>query len=234
MTDRGGKNLRYAGDEPWRDPVLAENRPNVVFVYATAGGGTASWGSYCESSLIARVTSLTASTVSVAVARYAQPPAGDACGGMGVGLTRLSVTLTRPLGTRTLVDANDGGARQVLDPAMVLKPSYLPPGYTGGQATWADQPAGAATRQYHGPGAELTITVGPAPLPQRAVHIVERATVREHPATVSYSLGFEQDILIAWNEDATHAANLYQTSSYDKTHPALTAEQLVRIANSLH
>jgi hypothetical protein len=51
------------------------------------------------------------------------------------------VTLAQPLDARALIDAKDGATRHVLDPATVLKPSYLPAGYTGGQATWfADRP----------------------------------------------------------------------------------------------
>jgi hypothetical protein len=237
--ERAGKILRYAGDAPWQDPVLDENDPNIVYVYADQNRGTASWGSYCQATPVARLVSQTASAVTVAVARYAEPlpkPARGvevACPAVGLGAVRLKVELAQPLGTRSLIDAHDGAARIVLDPATVLKPSYLPAGYTGGQPTWAGQPPQAATRQYHGPGSSLTVTIGPASLNRSAEHIIEHTTVRGHPATVSNTPGFEQDILIAWNEDATHTATLYQASHYDKAHPPLTADQLVRIANSL-
>ncbi len=45
--------------------------------------------------------------------------------------------------------------------------------------------------------------------------------------------GFEQDMLVAWSEDATHAVTVYQMSYYEKAHPPLTTDQLVWIANSL-
>jgi hypothetical protein len=240
---QGHTTLHYVGDEAWRDPVLDESSASTVYVYAEVQpGGTASWGSYCDVHPVARIVSQTATRVTVAVGKYAAPPSSDpaavGCYDIKLGAARLVVDLAAPLGTRSLIDARDGSARQVLDPATVLKPSYLPRDYTGGQATWAeDSPlggsAGAAVRTYRGPGSTLTVTVGPAPLAQRAVHVVDHTTVRGHPATVSYSPGFEQDILIAWNEDAVHAANLYQTSNYNRKNLALTMDQLLRVANSL-
>jgi hypothetical protein len=239
IMQRAGKILRYAGAGPWRDPVLSEDDPNLVYVYADQLGGIASWGRYGECTPIARAVSQTASAVTVAVTKYAQPlpkpPPGTTGAGFGpaLALVRLEVDLAEPLGTRSLLDAHDGVTHVVLDPATVLKPSYLPADYTGGQATWAGVPRHGATRLYHGPGSWLTVEVGPASLNRSAEHIIEHTTVRGHPATVSNTPGFEQDILITWNEDATHAAALSQTSRYEEAHPALTAEQLVRIANSL-
>jgi hypothetical protein len=235
---RAGKILHYAGDAPWRDPVLSEDDPNMVYVYADQLSGIASGGRYGECMPIARAVSQTASAVTVAVTIYAQPLPKPAPGteigfGPGLALVRLEVDVSEPLGTRSLIDAHDGVTHVVLDPTTVLKPSYLPADYTGGQATWAGVPRHGATRQYHGPGSWLTVEVGPASLNRSAEHIIEHTTVRGHPAVVSNSPGFEQDILIAWNEDATHAARLSQTSRYEEAHPALTAEQLVRIANSL-
>jgi hypothetical protein len=237
--EHAGKVLRYVGDGPWRDPVLDEDDPSIVYVYADQNGGTASWGAYCQATPVARLVSQTTSAVTVAVAGYAEPlpkPAPGtevACPAIGLGAFRLKVDLAQPLGTRTLIDAHDGAAQVVLDPATVLKPNYLPAGYTGGQPTWADQPPEATTRQYQGPGSSLTVTIGPASLNRSAEHIIEHTTVRGHPAIVSNTPGFEQDILIAWSEDATHAAAVYQASFYEKAHPPLTADQLVRIANSL-
>ena len=162
-----------------------------------------------------------------------KPGEGVGCPAVGLGAVRLTITLAQPLGTRRLVDAYDGTARQVLDPATVLKPTYLPDGYTGGQATWATQPPGVAAREYQGPGASLIVTVGSAALNRHDEHSIEHTTVRGHPATVSNYRGFEQDILVAWSEDATHAVTVYQVSDYEKAHLPLTADQLVRVANSL-
>jgi hypothetical protein len=180
--------------------------------------------------------------VTIAAGRYAKPivttPQGEvACPAVGLPPKRLKIILAQPLGTRSLVDAKGGATQPVLDPASVLKPGYLPAGYTGGQATWADVIKGLAQgstqRNYGGPGGNLTVTMGSAGLNRSLGHVVEHTTVRGHPATVSYDSGFAQDILIAWSEDATHAATLYQVSHYDKNHPALSVAELVRIAQSL-
>ena len=219
--------------------MLDEARPNVVYVRAGQSGGTAKWGSFCQSTPLARIVSQTRATATVAVATYAQPlpkpqpGEGVGCPAVGLGAVRLTITLAQPLGTRRLVDAYDGAARQVLDPATVLKPTYLPDGYTGGQATWSAQPPGAAVREYRGRGASLIVTVGSAALNRHDEHSIEHTTVRGHPATVSNYRGFEQDILVAWSEDATHAVTVYQVSDYEKAHPPLTADQLVRVANGL-
>lgn len=241
---RGHTTLHYVGDEAWKDPVLDESSVNNVYVYAEVQpGGTASWGTYCTVQPVARIVSQTATSVAVAVGKYAAPPSSDPAAAAGcydikLGPARVTVVLAQPLGTRSLVDAHNGAARRVLDPTTVLKPSYLPAGYTGGQPTWADESssrgsAGAAVRTYQGPGSLLTITVGPTSLNRPMSRVIEHTTVRGHPATVSYHPGFAQDILIAWNEDATHAASLYQMSSYNRRQLALTADRLLRVANSL-
>ena len=59
--EHAGKVLRYVGDGPWRDPVLDEDDPSIVYLYADQNGGTASWGSYCQATPVARVVSQTAS-----------------------------------------------------------------------------------------------------------------------------------------------------------------------------
>jgi hypothetical protein len=40
---------------------------------------------------------------------------------------------------------------------------------------------------------------------------------------VSYDPGFDEDILVAWAADATHAASVYQMGNYDQKHPSPTA-----------
>ena len=239
-TGHSGKIRRYAGESPWHDPVLDETHPNVVYIFADTNGGIASWGVYCQSSPVARIVSQTASAVTIAVSEYAvllpttYPGAtGGFCLAGGLPSAQLTVTLAKPLDARALIDAKDGAARHVLDPATVLKPRHLPAGYTGGQATWfADRP-GTAARRYQGPGGSLEVTIGPASLNKPMAHVIEHTTVRGHPATVSNDRGFEQDIRIAWDEDAAHAVTVYQMSYYEKAHPPLTADQLLRIANSL-
>ena len=228
----------YVGDEVWSAPVLDESHPNVVYVNADQTGAQGRWGSACTSEPVARIISQTPDAVTVAVGKYAKPDRSSACADIGLGPKRLTVVLTQPLGRRSLVDATDGVSRQVLDPATVLQPDYLPPGYTGGRATWGDHKtngvADSAQRTYHGPGSTIAITVGPSSLSWPLPHLIKDTTVRGHPATASYGPGFAQDILIAWEEDDTHAVTVYQMSSYDPKHPALPVDELIRIARSLH
>ena len=53
------------------------------------------------------------------------------------------------------------------------------------------------------------------------------------PATVTNTRGFEQDILIAWNETTSTIVTVYQASNYDHKRPALGVPELLKIANSL-
>jgi hypothetical protein len=232
---QGGKTLGYVGEEQWSDPVLDESDPRVVWVYASVTGGPV-----CRVTPVAQVSTETANSVSVVVATYAAetptPSSGTqiACTDDLPAPARLKVVLQAPLGSRTLIDAFTDEPRTVLDPATVLKPSYLPDGYTAGPVTWDAKVAGAAMRTYEGPGGNtFTVTVGPASVNKPIQNVIDHVTVRGHPATVSVDSGFAQDILIAWSEDATHAVAVYQMSAYDPSHPALSAAELEQVANSL-
>jgi hypothetical protein len=238
----GPGGAHYVGDERWSAPVLDESHSNVVYVNAEVQpGAQGSWGTSCGVQPVARVVAQTQRAVTIAVGKYAKPPklppgSQLSCAAIKLPPERLTIVLSQPLGSRSLIDATDGASRPVLDPATVLEPSEVPAGYQGGQPSWGGVDGGASTaiRTYQGPGSELTVTVGPASITKPLRHVVEHTTVRGHPATVSYDSGFAQDVLIAWNEDATHAATLYQTSHYDQKHPALSVAQLIRIAQGLH
>jgi hypothetical protein len=235
----GPPGSHYLGDETWSEPVLDATHPNIVYVNAEQTGAQGSWGSACTTTPVARIISQTPDAVTIAVGKYAKPlpppPPGseNACSDMDLGPKQLTIVLGQPLGRRVMIDATDGATRPVLDPASVLKPGYLPAGYTQRGISWGDK--GSAVRSYQGPGSSLSVTVGPASLNRSMGHIIKRTTVRGHPATVSSDSipGFEQDILIAWSEDATHAATLYQMSDYSTTHPALSVAELIRVAQSL-
>jgi len=234
-----GKTLTYVGEEVWSKPVLDESNANKVIVYADVNGGTSKWGEYCGTgtTAVARVVSQNATAVRIAVAKYAVGMTNNgpiACADTFRLPVPLTVTLAQPLGDRPLIDATHDVPRKVLDPKTVLKPTDVPTGYTGGQATWATVRTAIAQRNYNGPGGKITLTTGSAALNSPLRHIIKHTTIRGHSATVSYEFRFPYDIQIAWNEDRTHAVTLYQTSAHqDASHAALTAEQLIKIANSI-
>ncbi|HEX3811654.1 MAG TPA: hypothetical protein VHX59_02335 [Mycobacteriales bacterium] len=234
---RDGKTLSYAGDETWRNATLDRSDPKSVYVYADNGDGRASWGYYCGPiTVTARVTAQTATAVTVIAAKYvARPPTSQApvaCAEVGYPLARLKVTLAQPLGNRSLVDGNRKVARPVLDANAVMKVTYLPKGYAGGTATWSDENRNAFQRQYRGFGVILTVTSGPAILNRPKQVITEHTTIRGHAATVSHAAGYPKDMLVAWNEDSTHAVTLAQMA-HQTSRTALSAAELIRIANSL-
>jgi len=234
-----GKTLTYVGEEVWSKPVLGESNPNSVIVYADVNGGTSKWGEYCGTgtTVVARVVSQNANAVTIAVAKYAIGMINNgpmACSDVYRLPARLTVTLAQPLSDRPLIDATHDVPRTVLDPKTVLKPTDLPAGYTGGQATWATAKTATAQRNYTGPRGKITLTTGSAALNSPLRHIIKHTTIRGHSATVSNELRFPYDIQIAWNEDHTHAVTLYQTSAYqDAGRGALSADQLIQVANSI-
>jgi hypothetical protein len=175
--------------------------------------------------------------VTVIVDTYAAPvPTGAVCAGTANAPARLKVTLTRPLGSRVLIDATTGQRHTALDPARVPKPSYLPDGYTGGTVQFGQPPSGphveAAYRTYQGPHQNsFSVAYGPTSLNRSSGNLNTRTTIDGHPVTVSNTPGFEQDILITWLVDETHAIAVYQMSSY--TGGALSVDELLRIARSV-
>jgi hypothetical protein len=232
VITRDGTVLRLVGSEEWTAPILDERDRALVHVFAAVTGGTAEWGQYCVATPVAVIVAQTGAAVTVRVDRYAEPVGQRACTDIGRSPTRLAVHLSAPLDGRDLVDATTGQAVAVLDAATILRPGYVPDGYTGGEVGW-DQKSGHAQRVYQGPGGEVIIMQGDASVNRPLPTVVAHPTVRGHEATVSYHRGFEQDILVSWNEDATHAVSVYQVSNYDQAHPPLAIEDLVRIANSL-
>jgi hypothetical protein len=185
----------------------------------------------------ARVTAETTTSVTIAVSKYAiRPPKSGTFGCLSIlrAPIPLTIRLNEPLGSRHLVDAKNHVVPKVLDPRTVLKPTYLPPGYTGGQPTWANKSDTETQRYYRSSRGDLIITVGAASLNKPIRKVLKHTTVRGHPATVSFDSGFAYDLRIAWNEDSTHAVTLYQISRYkDSQGLGLTADQLITIANSL-
>lgn len=232
-----GKTLTYVGEEVWSQPAIDESHPNSVIVYASVAGGQARWGPYCTmgTTAIGRVTRETARSLTVSVSKYAiRPGKPGECLDVGRAPIPVTVPLPEAIGDRQLIDATGHVARVVLDPRTVLRPNELPPGYTGGQATWANKSDTEAQRYYHSRRGDLVITVGPASLNKPMRQVLKHTTVRGHPATVSFDPGFAYDLRIAWSEDRTHAVTLYQISSYkDSQGLGLTADQLINIANSL-
>jgi hypothetical protein len=245
-TTNDGTTVHLSGYEGWTDPVLDERNPRVVWIFASFYGNR---GHACEAVPVAYLASQQASGVTVRVATYvADPPPLKpgfkyACTAILLPPARLKIVLAQPLGSRMLVDATTQTSEEVLDPATVLKPTYVPRGFIQANVGWESSEAGspasgrtavAKQREYIGPGSDtFTITMGPPSINRPSQHIISRTTVRGHPATVSYTGGFDEDMLVAWNEDPTHAVTIYQMGTYEKRYPALSANELVKIANSL-
>ena len=155
----GGHSIPYAGTLSFRDPVLDPNDPRVVRVFIDKDDLGAGQG-VCYSELERGVvTSESSDQVRVLVAGYARP-AGPECGGVGHGLSPVTVRLPQPLGNRILVDAADGDVHTVLGPATVPRAHRLLAGCPGDSwVTWNER-TGRETRTYESNRCDLTIDVG--------------------------------------------------------------------------
>jgi hypothetical protein len=230
---RNGSTFTRAGAEAWKFPVLDEHDPAVVWIYAEVQGGPS-----CTFEPIAHVVSETADSVSVEVATFApdpRPSTPQICHSIKLPPKRLQVTLQAPLGSRQLVDASTGTAQDVLDPAAVPTPQFVPAGYEAAPLMWSGTNSGkfpgVATRAYQaGANTQLEIDVGPSSeLGKVGDVVLDRPTVRGHPAIVWQSAHFDDLTCLTWTERATRTFRVCSAGS-----PApLDAATLVRVADSL-
>jgi hypothetical protein len=92
----GLKQLKYEGQEAWQRPEVDPKDPRVITVLAD------NWAhGHCHVLPVARVTDQSATSVTIAVSMY-----DSGCTTEANGLVMARVTLTTPLGSRTLRDAN--------------------------------------------------------------------------------------------------------------------------------
>ena len=92
---------------------------------------------------IAYVAHQETGSVTIGVAAYYLPAASEAPGGYGcgvvhVGYRQLPVRLSRPLGTRTVIDGAGGGRHSVILAAAIPVPAVVPAGYVAEPVTMDD------------------------------------------------------------------------------------------------
>jgi hypothetical protein len=224
-----GKTLTRFGTEAWYSPILDERDPKVIWIQAEVQGGPS-----CTFEPVAHVESETADAVAVVVATYAAPPLAStvACVDIKLPPKRLKVTLQEPLASRRLVDAITTTQQDVLDPATFPAPQFVPPGYEAEPLQWDGKFDGVAVRTYlHGGNDSLAIKKGsPAAVGHVGPVVLDRPTVRGHPATVWQDTNFEDLTCLTWSESSTVA---FQVCSSGSPKAELDGATLVQVADSL-
>ena len=222
------------GSVDWNEPVLLPDGHSVM-VYADVMHLP---HDYCLGeglpTLRPTVTETAGSvTIQVRAYRPRDKPLVDNCALLGYEPVPVTARLSQPLGRRSLHDAK-GDTVPVLDAAKVPAPSYLPAGYQ--PTALGGTPSTGSYRYYEhlpepGDGNQLDLRIFQRLLPIQPLseqQTVLRGTVLGHPAEVVQSGGS-----IAVQRCAVWTERPYVWSICSYGVPLLSAEQLLRIGNSL-
>jgi hypothetical protein len=249
----GGSDLALAGEtnigQVWID--LVDRSTLVVQAGLDTAGVKAPLGDpYCVPYTVVRVLGQDANSIRIAAYNYkpAAPATGNVmCPGFGYPTKEHRLKLAAPVDGRTVLHGST--AVPVVDPATVLRPSYLPAGYSQPGVLTVDWPrpdgrAGYAELRYirnpgdsfyvrqADPAAEQVIngTPGQAGLfgPETSFDVVAHPTIRGHDG-VLFTYG-PQLRCLRWREAADLAVVVCSSGGLEAH---LSADELVRIAESL-
>jgi hypothetical protein len=140
----------------------------------------------------------------------------------------LPVRLSRPLGSRTLFDADSGLAIGFVEDLAAPTPSYLPAGYTGGAVVPAGPGgAGPVVRQYDHGGDSIEIHARSATGWSAPDDVLATTTVAGHGATV-FQESYQR--CVSWSQDPGILLEVCSLTDGAE----LPSAELLKIARSLH
>jgi hypothetical protein len=170
-------------------------------------------------------------TVTVRELPSAPLPPGHGCAAVGYGRT-VTIELPEPLRSRQVVDGATGEQRPVIDAALLLTPSWLPPGYRFVRE-WVefgiDFRTWAPDRQQ---GVRLLVDQGDAgklARPGLDPVVLARPVVRGVPATVWKTRLFDDSVCVSWAE-GTMGHRVCTSGAPGKLLPI---RELIRVADGL-
>ena len=177
-------------------------------------------------------------TVTLAATTYVDRTGGSdvVCTAEGRPGGRFSVHLAGPLGTRRVVQ--DARVLPVLLTNTLLHATALPDGYARKPTVSDDpKPPGLTRTAYSGPDQNTSLEIDEGPIdqpptdPQRStmVQVLDRLTVRGHPAVFRQTPGFDDNRCLVWAETATTGVAVCSLG----LHAPLTAAQLATVAEGL-
>lgn len=188
-----------------------------------------------ELSPLARVADQNANAVVVAAFAYRKPSTGKV-GCVSIrsvnsppAYAKLTLHLREPLGSRMLIDAKTGRVIAIAERQLPPTPSYMPTGYQQSLVEPFDASSDfLAIRQYHAGDRTLEIRLRSATAWAQDGTVVDKLDVAGHTATVT-DQSYER--CLTWSDSDNlirEVCSLATTSNY------LSADQLLRIADSLH
>ena len=216
--------------------VQAANR-SATALLVLAGNDNPPAPNPCYSWTDVRVIGQDDRTVTLAATTYVDRTGGSdvICTAEGRGVGRFPVQLAAPLGTRQVVQ--DGRVLAVLLTDTRLHATALPEGYSGPPTVSDDKPPGLTRTTYSGPDQDTFLEVDEGPVgqaptdPARSamVRVLDRLTVRGHPAVFRQDGGFDDVRCLVWAESASTGVAVCSLGA-----PApLSAGQLAVVAEGL-
>jgi hypothetical protein len=218
------------------DWVQAANREARSLLVA-AGTANRSTPDVCYPWTDVRVVAQGPQEVTLAANTYTASGAGpDVCTSEGRPQGEFRLELREPLGSRRIVQ--DGRDVHLLLTDTLLRAGVLPAGYADTPRFVEDGKSGTVDTRYPGPDPDtlLEISEGPRTQPRTdpdrttSVDVLDRLTVRGHPAVLRQTTGFSDVRCLVWAETATTGVSVCSSGSPDAP---LTGAQLATVAEGL-
>jgi hypothetical protein len=187
----------------------------------------------CAPLSVAAVEGETDTAVTVVVGRYgpsAQVADPLVCNDIGGAPFQLEVELSRPLGTRSVLDATSG-AVPVHTSDQLPPPAIVPLGYTGGQLQ-ADEDGTLARTWGTQDDQRLLLSRRPAGTVSDRQEVLLTTTVHGQPAVATKDNGFADLLCLRWDDAGTPSTGVWLCSSGSPAAP-LSAEELLEVAESM-
>jgi hypothetical protein len=174
----------------------------------------------------------TTETVTVTLREQPAPPRspGHVCTAIGHART-VSVDLPEPLRDRPVVDGATGEQRPIVDAALLLTPSWVPPGY---RFVSDRVESGIHTQEWapDRPDERLLVDQGDTDRLSRPGFdpiVMAKPQVRGRPATVWKTRGFDDLVCVSWAEGGTG----HRVCTSGTPEHLLPVHTLLRVANGL-
>lgn len=163
-----------------------------------------------------------------------QPGSVLGCSAVGYLAPPLTIRLSQPLGSRTLIDATTGHHHPVLRASTLLTPTYLPAGYVDQGIQWHEelqQPQ--VLHDYTGPGVELRVVRGYGFRAESDQQTLGTGTVLGHPAKVIQNTNLPGRICVLWDDPEYSWSICSDSHTPGARRAPLDAAELLRIGNSM-
>jgi hypothetical protein len=232
-----GRTVHREGPTPVRSVQATSRGASTLLVLAGTVNPDAPSPCYPWTDL--RIVGQDDRTVSLAATTYVDRTGGSSvvCTSIGRPGGRFSLTLAAPLGDRRIVQ--DDRVVPVLFTDALLHATVVPDGYAREPTVIEEDPGqpGLIRTMHAGPDQATSLEIDQGPVDQpptdpdrsEMVEVLDRLTVRGHPAVFRQTPKFDDNRCLVWAETATTGVAVCSLG----THAPLTAAQLATVAEGL-